>query len=262
MNSPNKQDFKTDNCMTNNTRNNANPTAPISTDNTAHNTADRTQSNTVIANTKRNNDDENGIESPVNANSTQTNSFALINAEDSANIFRQFTQGKVITKHIFDQVKSEQHDNSLFTCLFNHESHFMQLYQHLGYQLCLNNDGDFYYVQELREESSDEADDNALKVQTILLQLGRYYSETGRDLTQLCTAMFGFNEADIVNLSKDDDSLAMLKAIKIESWPKAIDFIVSRNFAYKTGNSNYFISSAGKAFLFNLVEQYSQFEQG
>lgn len=198
----------------------------------------------------------------IKINHSQGNNFDLINAEQSATIFRQFTQGKVITKLVFDQISSQQQDNPLFTCLFNHESHFQQLYQHLGYQLCLNNEGDFYYVQEHREESSDEADDNALKVQTILLQLGRYYSQTGRDLAQLCQAMFGFNESDITSLSKDDDSIAMLKAIKIESWPKAIDFIVSRNFAYKTGNTNYFISSAGKAFLFNLVEQYSQFEQG
>ena len=198
----------------------------------------------------------------IKINHSQGNNFDLINAEQSATIFRQFTQGRVITKLVFDQLSSQQQDNPLFTCLFNHESHFKQLYQHLGYQLCLNNEGDFYYVQEHREESSEEADDNALKVQTILLQLGRYYSQTGRDLAQLCQAMFGFNESDITSLSKDDDSIAMLKAIKIESWPKAIDFIVSRNFAYKTGNTNYFISSAGKAFLFNLVEQYSQFEQG
>jgi len=195
-------------------------------------------------------------------NATPRNSFSLINAEQSATIFRQFTQGKVITKQVFDQLSSEQQDNPLFTCLFNHESHFQQLYQHLGYQFCLNNDGDFYYVQELREESSDEADDNALKVQTILLQLGRYYSQTGRDLDQLCQVAFGFNETDLRALNKDDDSLAILKAIKVDGWSKAIDFIVSRNFAYKTGTNSCFISSAGKAFLFNLVEQYSQFEQG
>ncbi len=207
-------------------------------------------------------DNSTGLSSTELTSTEQSNSFSLINAEQSATIFRQFTQGKVITKQVFEQLSSEQKDNPLFTCLFNHESHFQQLYQHLGYQLCLNNEGDFYYVQEHRDESSDEADDNALKVQTILLQLGRYYSQTGRDLAQLCQVMFGFNESDIIALSKDEDSVAILKAIKIESWPKAIDFIVSRNFAYKTGNTNYFISSAGKAFLFNLVEQYSQFEQG
>lgn len=191
-----------------------------------------------------------------------SNSFSRVNAEQSATIFRQFTQGKVVTKQIYDEINSKHQENSLFTCLFAHESHFQQLYQHLGYQLCLNNDGDFYYVRELREDSSDEADDNALKVQTILLQLGRYYSQTGRDLEQLCQDTFGFNENDLHALSKDDDSLAILKAIKVDGWPKAIDFIVSRNFAYKTGANSYFISSAGRAFLFNLVEQYEQFEQG
>jgi len=221
-------------------------------------------SNTVLPEETDKGSLDNSAESHNQPDSTTelNNSFVLINAEQSATIFRQFTLGKVITKQVFDQLSSEQQDNPLFTCLFNNESHFEQLYQHLGYQLCLNNDGDFYYVQEHREESSDEADDNALKVQTILLQLGRYYSQTGRDLTQLCQVMFGFNESDIISLSKDEDSVAILKAIKIESWPKAIDFIVSRNFAYKSGNNSYFISSAGKAFLFNLVEQYSQFEQG
>ena len=244
--------------MTNDTIDNTKQTAPIALENDEHIMPEQTRNSAAASSTAKDQSSENNN---FNERNGDNNSFALVNAEQSANIFRQFTQGKVITKQVFEQIKSEQQDNPLFTCLFTHESHFKQLYQHLGYQLNLNNEGDFYYIQELREESSDEADDNALKVQTILLQLGRYYSQTGRDLTQLCQAMFGFNEADIVRLSKDDDSIAILKAIKVDSWPKAIDFIVSRNFAYKTGNTNYFISSAGKAFLFNLVEQYSQFEQ-
>lgn len=189
-------------------------------------------------------------------------SFEQVNAQQSAAIFRQFNQGKVITKQLFDEINAKNIDNSLFTCLFNSSQHFESLYQHLGYELCLHSAGDFYYVRELRADSSDEADDNALKVQAILLQLGRYYSQTGRELDQLCQAQFGFNESDLILLAKDDESLAILKAIKIENWFKAIDFITSRNFAYKTGANSWFISSAGKAFLFNLVEQYSQFEQG
>lgn len=190
------------------------------------------------------------------------NSFDQVNAQHSTAIFRQFNQGKVITKLTFDELNAKNTDNPLFTCLFNSSQHFELLYQHLGYELCLHSAGDFYYVRELRSDSSDEADDNALKVQAILLQLGRYYSQTGRELELLCQAQFGFNDNDLITLSKDDESLAILKAIKIDNWSKAIDFITSRNFAYKTGANSWFISSAGKAFLFNLVEQYSQFEQG
>jgi len=189
------------------------------------------------------------------------NSFQHVNAQQSAAIFRQFNQGKVITKQLYDEINAKNIDNPLFTCLFNSSQHFESLYQHLGYELCLHSAGDFYYVRELRADSSDEADDNALKVQAILLQLGRYYSQTGRELDQLCQAQFGFNESDLIQLSKDDESLAILKAIKIDNWSKAIDFITIRNFAYKTGVNSWFVSSAGKAFLFNLVEQYSQFEK-
>ncbi|MBU2871365.1 hypothetical protein [Colwellia sp. E2M01] len=205
---------------------------------------------------------DNEAEQSENKSFQSTNSsFEQVNAQQSAAIFRQFNQGKVITKQMFDELNAKNIDNPLFTCLFNSSQHFESLYQHLGYELCLHSAGDFYYVRELRADSSDEADDNALKVQAILLQLGRYYSQTGRELEQLCQAQFGFNDSDLIALSKGDESLAILKAIKIENWNKAIDFITIRNFAYKTGSNSWFISSAGKAFLFNLVEQYSQFEK-
>ncbi len=203
----------------------------------------------------------NAEEQVIPENTAPTNSFEQVNAQQSAAIFRQFNQGKVITKLLFDEINNKSFDNALFTCLFNSSMHFELLYQHLGYELCLHSEGDFYYVRELRADSSDEADDNALKVQAILLQLGRYYSQTGRELEQLCQAQFGFNDSDLTVLAKDDESLAILKAIRIDNWHKAIDFITSRNFAYKTGANSWFISSAGKAFLFNLVEQYSQFTE-
>jgi hypothetical protein len=203
---------------------------------------------------------EHDQETSASSNQTTT-SFDHVNAQHSATIFRQFNQGKVITKLVFDDINAKSTDNPLFTCLFNSSQHFESLYQHLGYELCLHSAGDFYYVRELRADSSDEADDNALKVQAILLQLGRYYSQTGRELEQLCQAQFGFNDSDLIILTKDDESLAILKAIKIDNWSKAIDFITSRNFAYKTGANSWFISSAGRSFLFNLVEQYGQFEQ-
>jgi len=204
---------------------------------------------------------ESDYEESVPVTQHNSTSFDQVNAQQSAAIFRQFTQGKVITKLVYDDINAKSIDNPLFTCLFNATQHFEFLYQHLGYELCLHSTGDFYYVRELRTDSSDEADDNALKVQTILLQLGRYYSQTGRELEQLCQTQFGFNDNDLIALAKEDESLAILKAIKIDNWPKAIDFITSRNFAYKTGVNSWFISSAGKAFLFNLVEQYRQFEQ-
>lgn len=184
------------------------------------------------------------------------NPFDLINAEQSARIYRQFVQGRVITKMLFDDIRVSLVENPLFTVLFNHHSHFEHLYRHLGFELCFHQQGDFYYVRELREDNSDEADDNALKVQTTLLLLGRYYTGSGRDLNMLCDPQFGLNETDLKPLESNEEFKAILKAVRLESWDKALEFITIRNFAFKNGPSGYFLSQAGAAFLFRLVDEY------
>lgn len=186
------------------------------------------------------------------------NPFDLVNAEQSARIYRQFVQGKVIPKMLYDEIRAQMKDNELFTVLFNHHMHFEHLYRHLGFELCFHQEGDFYYVRELREDSSEEADDNALKVQTTLLLLGRFYSGSGRDLNLLCDPGFGLSEADIKQLDESEEFKAILKAVRLDSWDKALEFITVRNFAHKSGKQSYFVSKAGSAFLFRLVDEYAK----
>jgi hypothetical protein len=197
-------------------------------------------------------------EFPLQTNQTNMtqNPFDLISAQQSTKIYRQFVQGKVICKHLYNEVKVQLDENGLFTVLFNHQSHFEDLYKHLGYELCFHQQGDFYYVRELREDSSDEADDNALKVQTTLLLLGRYYTGSGRDLNLLCDPQFGLNDSDVKALQANEEFKAILKAVRLDSWDKALEFISTRHFAFKSGQSSYFLSQAGRAFLFRLVEEY------
>ncbi|NQZ07495.1 MAG: hypothetical protein HRT35_10075 [Algicola sp.] len=182
--------------------------------------------------------------------------FDSISAQHSTLIYRQFVQGKVMTKLLYNDIKAVMIENPLFTVLFNNQAHFEHLYRHLGYELCFHQKGDFYYVRELREDSSEEADDNALKVQTTLLLLGRYYTGSGRDLNHLCDPLFGLNDADHKALNENEEFKAILKAVRLDNWDKALDFITVRNFAFKSGEHCYFLSQAGKAFLFRLVEEY------
>ena len=49
----------------------------------------------------------------------------------------------------------------------------------MDYQLKFDEEGDFYFTQEIRDSSSDEADDNAIKIQAVLLFIGRYYAKMG-----------------------------------------------------------------------------------
>jgi hypothetical protein len=183
-------------------------------------------------------------------------SFDGVNADHSSLVYRQFLQGRVVIKLVYNEIRVEMEENPLFTLLFKHQAHFESLYRHLGYQLCFHSQGDFYYVRETREEGSDEADDNALKIQTTLLLLGRYYSGTGRDLQLLGDPQFGLNDADYKALSENEEFNAILKAVNLDNWDKALTFIAIRNFAFKSGVNQYFLSQAGSVFLLRLVTEY------
>jgi len=89
-----------------------------------------------------------------------------------------------------------------------------------------------------------------------LLLLGRYYSGTGRDLQLLGDPQFGLNGADYKALSENEEFNAILKAVNLDNWDKALTFIAIRNFAFKSGVNQYFLSQAGSVFLLRLVAEY------
>ena len=62
----------------------------------------------------------------------------------------------------------------------------------------------------------------------------------------------------IETLAANDEFKAILKAVRLDSWDKALDFITVRNFAFKSGENCYFLSQAGSAFLFRLVQEYEE----
>ncbi|GAA5219039.1 hypothetical protein ACFSJ3_16930 [Corallincola platygyrae] len=197
-----------------------------------------------------------------NAQATSTNPFERIPAALSAAIYRDLTYGRVIGKNIYDELKSELIGNPLFTLLFNEQLHFTQLYQHLGYELVLDASGEFFYIRELLDDGLDEADENAFKTQVVLLLLGRFYSRSGRDLALLAMADVGLDENDIRQLERESEYLDILRAAKFQKgWNEALEFLVTRRFAWRVGEKRYFISDAGNAFLSRLLEAYQRREQ-
>lgn len=186
-------------------------------------------------------------------------SFDEIDAKMSAQIYRDFTQGKVITKRSYDTLRAEYKDNLQYTLLFNHETHFNKLYQHIGSELILDDSGEFYYIREVGDEGADEADENAFKIQVVLLILGRYFSRSGRDLELLSMPDMGIDEADIMALNDDPEYTDIFRAARFKNGTlEALDFITSRCFAYKMGENRYFLSDAGGAFLLRLIEAYEK----
>ena len=189
---------------------------------------------------------------------TITNSFEEITYLKSAEIYRLFSQGKVLNKQKYDDVHGCFVDDSLFTLVFNKIKHFTLFFKHMGYELRFDDEGDFYFTQEIRDSNNDESDDNAMKIQAVLLFIGRYYAKVG-DLEQLSDPMFGLKETDIDALKQDELLASSLKALRLDNWDKALEYLNSRDLIFKMAKDRYVLSSAAAAFLNRLITAHTEF---
>lgn len=81
----------------------------------------------------------------------------------------------MLNKQRCDDVHGCLVDDDLFTLVFNKIKHFSLFFKNMGYDLKFDEEGDFYFTQDLRDSNNDESDDNEMKIQSILLFIERYY---------------------------------------------------------------------------------------
>lgn len=185
-------------------------------------------------------------------------SFEEIPYTKSTEIYRLFSQGKVLNKQRYDDIHGCLVEDDLFTLVFNQVKHFTLFFKHMGYELKFDAEGDFYYTQDLRDSNNDESDDNAMKIQAVLLFIGRYYSTVG-DLAQLEDPMFGLKESDVDALKQDSLLESSLKALKLENWDKALEYLTSRNLMFRMSQDRYVLSRAAMTFLNRLIAAHTEF---
>ena len=198
-------------------------------------------------------------DSENNLNEPQTSSFDQILPAHSAAIYREFQAGRVIVRDVWDANRSELRANPLYNLLYNHLSHFRTFYEHLGSELVFNETGSFFFLKESSDDESEEHDENAFRVQVVLLLIGRYFARSGRDLDYLGRPEAGLNEQDLANLAADEDYQDILRAARFEKGlSEALDYLEKRNLVSRSGAGRYFLSSAGMYFLDQLVQEYEQ----
>lgn len=191
-------------------------------------------------------------------NSTQTSSsFEQILPVHSAAIYREFQAGRVIVRDLWDSNRSEMRANPLYNLLYNHLSHFRTFYEHLGSELVFNETGAFFFLKESSDDENEEHDENAFRVQVVLLLIGRYFARSGRDLEYLGRPDAGLNEQDLSTLAGDEEYQEILRAARFEKGvPEALDYLDKRNLMFRAGAGRCFLSSAGLYFLEALVREY------
>lgn len=190
----------------------------------------------------------------------QTSSpFDNILPAQSAAIYREFQAGRVIVRDLWDANRSELMANPLYNLLYNHLSHFRTFYEHLGSELVFNENGAFFFLKESSDDESEEHDENAFRVQVILLLIGRYFARSGRDLDYLGRPDAGLNEQDLAAMAADEEYQDILRAARFDKGlAEALDYLDKRNLMFRAGAGHYFLSSAGMYFLEQLVQEYEQ----
>lgn len=196
---------------------------------------------------------------PITTNTTTNNSFDAILPAQSTAIYREFQSGKVIVREVWSSNRSELVANPLYNLLYNHLSHFHTFYEHLGSELVFNENGAFFFLKESADEEAEEHDENAFRVQVVLLLIGRYFARSGRDLDYLGRPDTGLVEQDVSAMAADDEYQDILRAARFDKGLlDAFDYLDKRNLLFRSGASRYFLSSAGMYFLHELVKEYEQ----
>ncbi len=186
-------------------------------------------------------------------------SFDQILPAHSAAIYREFQSGRVIVRDVWDSNRSELRTNPLYNVLYNHLSHFRTFYEHLGSELVFNEVGAFFFLKESSDDENEEHDENAFRVQVILLLIGRYFARSGRDLDYLGRPDAGLNEQDVAAMAGDDEYQDILRAARFEKGlSEALDYLDKRNLLFRSGAGRWFLSSAGLYFLQELVREFER----
>ncbi|SFR58595.1 hypothetical protein SAMN04488073_3160 [Marinobacter gudaonensis] len=189
----------------------------------------------------------------------KSSSFDGILPAHSAAVYREFQTGRVIVRDVWDNNRSELRANPLYNLLYNHLSHFRTFYEHLGSELVFNETGAFFFLKESSDDESEEHDENAFRVQVVLLLIGRYFARSGRDLEYLGRADAGLNGQDLSALAADEEYQDILRAARFEKgMTEALDYLEKRNLLFRAGADRCFLSSAGLYFLNELVREYEQ----
>ena len=177
----------------------------------------------------------------------------------SAAIYKEFQSGRVIVRDVWDSNRSELVANPWYNLLYNHLAHFRTFYEHLGSELVFNERGSFFFLKESSDDESEEHDENAFRVQVVLLLIGRYFARSGRDLDYLGRPEAGLNEQDLAALAADEEYQDIVHAARFEKGlAEALDYLNKRNLLFRAGAERYFLSSAGLHFLQELVREYEQ----
>lgn len=190
-------------------------------------------------------------------------SASIPNPAHSQAIYQKFCIGSVINRQEYKSSVSDFIESPLYQEIIQNEPHYKTLYMHLGYELCRDSEGDYFYIKEnvVDENEGEEFDEASLKIIAILTIFSKCATTRGQALQFFSSPLQGITPDDIEWVNGQDELMSYLKAIKLKSASDAMDFLRKRGFAFKTTSNRSILSKGAMVMIMNLIEREEQLQQ-
>lgn len=178
----------------------------------------------------------------------------MISNEFSQTIYSQLINGKAINKHSYNIKINELEDNPLYNEIFTCLDEYRQLYQRINFELVHKNSS-FFYIRDL---GGEDTNDVTIKIQALLIIIGRIITEHGYLFEVLTDYRAGIRPEDLAPAMAEErylDILHTCKLCKSRGIEEEINNnLIARGLMFINSRGHYVLSDAGTAFFSELTE--------
>lgn len=176
----------------------------------------------------------------------------------SQNIYNKLINGKIINKHHYIIKSNELEENPLYNEIFNNLDEYKELYQRINFNLA-HKKSSFFYIKELTKEEASEV---TIKIQALLIIIGRITTERGYLFDILTDYRAGIKPEILTESAMEERYLEILhtcKLCKSRGIKEEIENnLATRNIMFKNSQGNYVLTNAGSAFFEELSSIYTK----
>jgi len=183
----------------------------------------------------------------------------MVSHKDSAAIFNQLMNGKIINRNILNNA-SEREPNRLFTEIMDNLADYRNQYEMCGFIFVEHPDYVYIIDQSAKDDMKSEI---AMRAYTLLLLIGKFLTANGISLTKLTDASSGLTRADIERIAEMPftDEVLLRIGVKSDLMTAIKNTLVERYIMLeKTSETAFLLSESGLAFYKEVVDNFQSVE--
>jgi len=182
----------------------------------------------------------------------------MISKELSQKLYADLIHGKTVNKQSYLIKTNELVENPFYNEVFNNLDEYKALYENISFELVHKHPG-FFYVRSL---NGDEANETTIKIQALLIVIGRIVTEKGYLFDTLTDYRAGIKLEDLNAAMEEERYTDILHTCKlcvgknIEAEIK--NNLISRELMFINSRGHYVLSNAGQSFFSALKDGYER----